>query len=292
MSRPVAARMTGPCSTMNPKQHGAIRYAELVELCGNRLGRFDTSCPLCGPGRRAAVNRKRPVLRVWHQEPGFASYACARCSESGWSRDGDAPILKPRPRPAPKAVEQDDADAIKRQHHAAEIWRTSVPLVGTLAHRYLVERRGLHIGTLDLAHCLRWSEREHAVIALMTDATTNEPTGVHRTFLNQDGTKRERRMLGRQGVIRLSADEHVTQGLGICEGIEDGLRILLSGWAPIWVATSAGAIAKFPVLSGVESLTIFQDEGDVGEKAARSCADAWAYAWRDARIASVKDFPQ
>ena len=38
-------------------------------------------------------------------------------------------------------------------------------------------------------------------------------------------------MLGKAGVVRLSSDEDVLEGLGICEGIEDGLAILVSGWA-------------------------------------------------------------
>ena len=38
-------------------------------------------------------------------------------------------------------------------------------------------------------------------------------------------------MLGSQGVVRLSIDEDVTLGLGICEGIEDGLAVLQLGWA-------------------------------------------------------------
>jgi hypothetical protein len=36
-------------------------------------------------------------------------------------------------------------------------------------------------------------------------------------------------MLGRAGVIRLSRDDAVMGGLGITEGVEDGL----AGWSPI-----------------------------------------------------------
>jgi hypothetical protein len=88
-------------------------------------------------------------------------------------------------------------------------------------------------------------------------------------------------MLGRQGVIRLSPDDDVTLGLGICEGIEDGLAILFSGWRPIWVATSAGAIAKFPVLPAIESLTIFADADAAGTSAAHTCALTWGSAGRE-----------
>ena len=65
---------------------------------------------------------------------------------------------------------------------------------------------------------IAWSWR------LMTDAVTNEPTGIHRTFLNPDGKKIERKMLGRQGVVRITPDEDVTYGLGIAEGVEDAIR--------------------------------------------------------------------
>jgi hypothetical protein len=105
----------------------------------------------------------------------------------------------------------------------------------------------------------------------MTDGVTNKPTGIHRTLLNADGTKRERKMLGTQGVIRLSRDGEVTRGLGIAEGVEDGLRILLSGWRPVWAATSAGGIERFPVLSGIECLTVFADDGKAGMEAAQAC---------------------
>jgi putative DNA primase/helicase len=123
----------------------------------------------------------------------------------------------------------------------------------------------------------------------MTDAATNEPTGIHRTYLHPDGIKRERKMLGRQGVVRLSPDEDLTMGLGIAEGIETGLRILLSGWSPAWCATSGGGIARFPVLSGIESLTIFVDDDETGMKAAHESAERWSAAGREVRIAHPKD---
>lgn len=123
----------------------------------------------------------------------------------------------------------------------------------------------------------------------MTDPFTNHAAGIHRTLLNPDGTKRERKMLGRQGVIRLSPDDQVAQGLGIVEGVEDGLAVLLSGWTPIWAATSAGAIERFPVLSGIESLTIFADADASGMKAATACAARWTAVGREVCISHPKE---
>jgi hypothetical protein len=150
----------------------------------------------------------------------------------------------------------------------------------------------LHIGVLgDLSHALRWHEGIGAVVALMTDAVTGKPTGVHRTYLRPDGTNvidergdKKKKMLGPRGVIRLSPDEDVTHGLGIAEGIEDGLAMLLDGWVPVWAASCANAIASFPVLSGIEALTIFSDSDDAGVKAAEVCADRWRAEGRDVAI--------
>jgi hypothetical protein len=165
-------------------------------------------------------------------------------------------------KPKPSKPERSAAD---RTRIAVRIWEQSVRLKGTLGWKYFTERRQLHIGLLpDLKHALRWYERDCAVIALMTDPVANQPVGVHRTFLNPDGTKRERKMLGSMGIIRLSPDEDVTHGLGLCEGVEDGLSLLLSGWRPIWAASCARAIETFPVLSGITALSIFSDYDEAG----------------------------
>ena len=271
----------------------ALAYDTLAHLCDNRIGVRDIACPLCGPERHSPINRKRRVLRVWHREPGFATYHCARCGERGYARDHDnghrdAREVEALERLRKEAAERDAVYAARCIQHAGALWRQAAPLSCTLGWRYFTERRGLHIGVLDdLSHALRWHEGERAVIALMTDPLGNEPTGVHRTFLNADGTKRERKMLGHAGAIRLSGDEDVHEGLGLCEGIEDGLAVLLSGWAPVWAATCAGAIKIFPVLPGIESLTIFADCDVVGTEAAQLCARRWRANERDVSIEGI-----
>ncbi len=180
-------------------------------------------------------------------------------------------------------------DCAKKGELAQKIWTVSTPLPGTPGEKYLTETRGLDLHPFgDLSHALRWHEGFDAIVGLMTDPLGNEPCGIHRTFLNPDGSKRERKMLGRQGVIRLSPDDEVTLGLGIAEGIEDGLAVLLSGWAPIWTATSAGTIERFPVLPGIEHLTIFADDDETGMKAAKSCLQRWIAAGTEADIAIPK----
>ena len=128
------------------------------------------------------------------------------------------------------------------------------------------------------------------MLALMTSPEANEPVGAHVTYLCPDGTgkaegQRGKIMLGSVGVVRLVPDEDVGTGLGLAEGIETALAIMQrTGWRPIWAATSAGAIARFPVLPGIEALTVFADADAAGLAAARACAARWAAAGRDARL--------
>jgi hypothetical protein len=98
--------------------------------------------------------------------------------------------------------------------------------------------------------------------------------------------KIERKMLGQQAVVRITKDDAVTGSLGITEGVEDALAVVLSGWSPVWAATSAGAVAKFPVLPGIESLTIFADADAAGLRSAEACRERWRLAGREAVIAA------
>jgi hypothetical protein len=159
-----------------------------------------------------------------------------------------------------QAKPEPDDDSDQRIERALKIWDAAKPLARTLGEKYLTEIRALtKLGELD---ALRYHAGFDAVMALMTDPVTNEPCGVHRTFLNRDGTKREKKMLGLQGVVRLTPDEDVTQGLAITEGIENALAVLFHlDIAPCWAATCAGGIERFPLLGGIECLTIFRDDG-------------------------------
>jgi hypothetical protein len=209
--------------------------------------------------------------------------ALKQCSLIAANGEWRAP---PRPKLAPSAED----DAKRRIEYALGLWRNSSPLKATLGECYFIEQRKLDISSLDLQHCLRWNETARTVIALMRHPMTDTPCGIHRTFLNEDGTKHERKMLGRQGMVKLTPDEEVTLGIGITEGVEDGLAVLLSGWAPIWAATSANALVKFPIFHGIESLTVFADADSVGLEAAQVCVDRWLVAGREARISHTGDF--
>ena len=72
-------------------------------------------------------------------------------------------------------------------------------------------------------------------------------------------------------------DENVTGALGLAEGIETAL-CAAHGFTPMWAAIAAGNLALFPVLAGIESLTVFADHDDAGIRAAAALASRWPHA--------------
>jgi putative DNA primase/helicase len=134
--------------------------------------------------------------------------------------------------------------------------------------------------------------RGPCLVALVTDVAAGTPISLHRTWVNADGTKADvdppRMLLGGHrkagGGIRLWPDEAVTHGLAIAEGIETALS-LARVFQPAWALIDAGNLAKFSVLSGVESLLIAADHDAAGTRAAEACAVSWAETSREVRIA-------
>ncbi len=125
-----------------------------------------------------------------------------------------------------------------------------------------------------------------ALVALFRNVESNGPCGIHRTFLDGEGRMLDRRMLGRahDAAIKLDADESVTLGLHVGEGIETCLAARLAGFRPVWALGSASGIAGFPVLAGIEAVTVLGEVNDGGanHRAAQACAASWIEAGREA----------
>ena len=178
------------------------------------------------------------------------------------------------------------------------LWAEAIDAAGTPAAAYL-RSRGLELPQdaplrfrSDAWRNPAFGPRGPAMLALMTAPEAHRPVGVHVTYLRPDGGgkaagKRPKIMLGNAGVVRLVPDSEVTIGLGLAEGIETSLSVIQrAGWSPVWAACSAGGIGRFPVLPGVEALTIFvdNDDGGAGEGAAEACARRWVEAGRTVRV--------
>ena len=194
------------------------------------------------------------------------------------------PVAPVRPAGRPKCASIVDPDDEAKTSYWRRTWRDAVSIIGTDGHRYYVEARGIDVRGLPLDNCVRWHPGIAAIVALMRDPITGEPCGLHRTFLDANAVKIDRRMIGQQGVVELSPREEVGMGLGLTEGIEDGLAVLSSGWRPVWAATSAGAMARFPVLEAIDALTVFGDADEAGNNAAAQCKSRWIECGREVAI--------
>jgi hypothetical protein len=270
---------------------------DALALAGSRFGKIDLACPACGPWRKSPSNRERKVLRIWRHDDGFATFNCRRCGEHGFTRnDGASSSRTARDRAETERQQQNDEQ--KRLRRALDIFREAVPITGTLAERYLIKRK-IDVAELpnDMANVLRWHprcpwERGYApcMVALWTDIHSGEPKAIHRTAISPQAERIDRMSLGptRDCVIRLWPDEAVEYGLVLGEGIETTLaaatRIehLETLLRPAWAAGDAGHMRSFPVLSGIDVLTLLvdHDANHAGQDAAGECMQRWKAAGR------------
>ena len=182
---------------------------------------------------------------------------------------------------------------------ALRLWDEAVPIAGTLAEQYLINRR-IDVDALpeQLNAALRFhpkcpfgpGTRHPCLIALFRDVTTDAPTGIHRIALTQEAQKIDRRMLGRWPGARAIKLWPVESSLVIGEGIETVLaaatRITHNGapLRPAWAIGTAGGIARFPIVDGVEHLIVLVDNDFTGTIDARTCALTWSAAGRTASL--------
>jgi hypothetical protein len=171
------------------------------------------------------------------------------------------------------------------------LWFQSIAAPGTLAEKYLASRHLAlpdgHEGVLRFHPLCPFGKgtRLPCMVALYRDIKTNEPKAVHRTALTPDGNKIDRKALGPKTgcAIKLSADEDVAEGLTVAEGIETALAGMTLNFRPAWALGDAGALARFPVLSGIECLSILVDNdvGGTGQASALECSRRWTSAGRE-----------
>jgi putative DNA primase/helicase len=178
--------------------------------------------------------------------------------------------------------------------YALSLWAEAIDLRDTLAEKYLTGR-GI-LTRENFSHAIRFhpacqfgKERFPALVSLIQNIETDKPQGIQRTALSPDGKAIKRggttfRMtlgLAKGGAVKVDEDAHVTQGLCIGEGLESTLAGRQMGYRPAWALLSAGGIAGFPTLPGLEGLTIFLENDDPNHGAANECGLRWREAGRD-----------
>jgi hypothetical protein len=177
---------------------------------------------------------------------------------------------------------------------AARIWRevTHPDPRGTLAEQYLNQHRGLALPD-DLcgrvvrfhARCPWEKERRPCMVTAFRSIVDDTLVAIQRTLLAEDGKKLGRMTLGPCGgaAIKLTADEDIGQGLHVGEGFETTLTAYTLDFRPVWALGSASAIGDFPVLAGIEALTILGETDKKGSNAnaVTDCGARWTAAGRE-----------
>jgi putative DNA primase/helicase len=272
---------------------------DITYITGGTLGTYDITCPNCGPGRESPANRRRKVMRIWHFEPGFATYSCARCRVKGYAHDGDwRPLDQSKVADIRAEITKRKAvDDKVRQCRALAIWEAAGDLAGTLGLSYLTRPKATGGRALDVhegvsGRVLRFHPRcpwrqdcVPAVIALYRDIRTDEPKAILRIGLTPDGRKIDRMALGPKAgcAVKLTADEDVEAGLHIGEGVETMMASIMQGFAPAWALGDTGGVETFPVLCGIDVMTICvdHDANAAGQMASSICYDRWIEAGRE-----------
>ncbi|MGO6789202.1 toprim domain-containing protein [Rhizobium ruizarguesonis] len=275
---------------------------DIAKRLGGELGRNDhVSCP--GPGHGV----KDRSLSVWFDGADLRVYSFSgddwqACKDHVRERLGlpawepgkgrkEAPAFHTPKRPC------DDSDEASRIALVRRLWREAEDPRAQPVFAYF-NHRGLPPLSSDQLPVFRYhpdcpfnGERVPTLIARFSpiedDQTLEtEPTAIFRIRLDRYDGDRRKLALGpsRAQVVKLCPADFSLGGLGLAEGVEKGLALIAAGWRPVWVTCGTATMRSFPLLRGIECLTVFCDRDEPGRDAALVAHSRWSDAGREARV--------
>jgi len=204
-----------------------------------------------------------------------AIWFCHRCRERGHilrhntpNPDGKRRSQKPPPERHKRLSDR-----------GCELWNSACEIAGGCIAESYLNSHGCHIpprsGHLRLHPALPYYVRGQgqplhvgpALLGLVTDIESGEPISLHQTWITASGEAnlgehKPRKLLWNHrsdGVVRLWPDAETTMGLVLGKSIETCLVAARARLGPVWSTISACNLASFPVLPGLEGLTILVD---------------------------------
>ena len=190
-----------------------------------------------------------------------------------------------------------DKDVERKQQAALAIWQNAVAPENTPVAVYL-RSRGI---TLDIPASIRYAPAlKHGPTGMLMPgmvAAIQGPdrtiTGIHRTYLVSDGSKKApvtqgKMMLGRcaTGAVRLAA---AGGSLVLAEGIETALSVMQATSKPTWACLSTSGLKSVTLPREVREVVIAADGDEPGEKAAHDAAQRFMAEGRTVRIMRAPD---
>jgi putative DNA primase/helicase len=256
-------------------------------LKGKRSGRGWTArCP--------AHEDRDPSFSIGEGEDGKVLVRCfAGCSQDqvidalrarGLWVNGDASrerVVTPEKYKA--ANEQRERENAERAATVLRIWNDGVDPHGTIAEEYLAARKlylppELRIFVLRFHPACPWeSGTVPCLVAAFRAITGDTLTGIHRVRLDQPERwpKAERKMLGTivESAVKL---DPARDRLAVGEGVETCMAARQLGLRPTWALGSTAGIKHFPMINGVEELTILgENDNGTNRRAAETCRENW-----------------
>jgi phage/plasmid primase-like uncharacterized protein len=280
------------------------RNIQLVGHGSNLAG----PCPVCGGTDRFAVHLEKQLFNCRScGGKGRGAVSFVKFADGVDFVEAIERINNALPALGSEKAQTVGDDGAQRISSALRLWREAGSIEGTVGIYYLERERSIFDLPPDPHNVLRFHSRcvfgqdkagKHifhgCILALYRDIVTNMPTGVHRIALDANGKLIGRRGLGRKqgSAIKFWHDSDVTIGLVVGEGVETVLaaamhvRHLGTTLRPAWSLVDAGNLERFPILGGIEHLTVLADAdaNNRGQQAARMCAKRWAEAGRQAEV--------
>lgn len=292
-------------SRMTPEQQAARRA--LIEEAKQRYRLSDIigrKTKLKRAGREMvglcfAHQEKTPSLYV---NDDLGVYLCRGCNVSGdlikavmeienvdfngalrWLGATELPVVDPAERI--KAIAREDADRDLRMDAAAEVWKASVALSGTLGEVYLGSRgiTSWH-HTIHFARTWAWCNFDTgetgpdmpALIGYVVDGA-GDFSGIQRIFLRPDGSgkasmDRPKLSLGRVkgGALRLGPP---APEILICEGPEDGLALAQERpGSSVWVSLGTANMSAIRYPEIVQKIVICAQNDGAADRATDEAA--------------------
>ena len=163
---------------------------------------------------------------------------------------------------------------------ARRIWDSSLTAGGTLAEKYLRQRKI----TAKIPSTIRfnkscWHASGHYLPAMISKISGAQDFGIHRTFLDPSGSKTsldpQKAMLGSAsgGYVVLSNSGN---NLLVCEGIETGLSLLSGLISPeptVWACLSTSGMKNLNLPQNLSRLIVATDGDHAGRQAGRILAE-------------------
>lgn len=267
---------------------------------GNITGPSSANIP--GPGH--SRNDRSLSIKIDPRAPsGFVVYShagddpieCRRyvCAKLGFSQQKNRACRR-----VPLIVTDGGiVDEARRIASALKLWTEATDPVGSVVERYLRHHRGLELSADVAGDTVRFhgslyfnpQMRLPAMVCLLRNIVTNEPCGIHRTFLDPStGQKIDRKMLGVAKGAAIKFDAEPGQTLTVGEGTETVLSARAAGYAPCWALGSSGAVRSFPVIKNLTELTILEENDPTSRRDVKVCAKRYLDARKPVNIITSK----